>query len=144
MSGLFQHAESHAERLPRFIAGGADLGEVHDELERFTGRGADSAGIERNLQSSGRGGLTELLDSGRSSMKEDPQDPRLLLGSCPDSWGVWFANDPLQTPWQRFLDEISQVGYEWLELGPYGYRPTDPNQLSDEIQKRRLKVAGGA
>ena len=76
-------------------------------------------------------------------MKEDPQDPRLLLGSCPDSWGVWFANDPLQTPWQRFLDEISQVGYEWLELGPYGYLPTDPNQLSDELEKRRLKVAGG-
>jgi len=68
---------------------------------------------------------------------------RLLLGSCPDSWGVWFANDPLQTPWSRFLDEISAVGYEWLELGPYGYLPTDPSQLSDELERRSLKVAGG-
>jgi inosose dehydratase len=69
--------------------------------------------------------------------------PRLLLGSCPDSWGVWFADDPLQTPWQRFLDELSGVGYEWLELGPYGYLPTDPNQLRDELDRRGLKVAGG-
>jgi inosose dehydratase len=69
--------------------------------------------------------------------------PRLALGSCPDSWGVWFAHDPLQTPWDRFLDELAGVGYEWLELGPYGYLPTDPAQLSDELAKRGLKVAGG-
>ena len=41
---------------------------------------------------------------------------RLALGSCPDSWGVWFADDPRQPPWQRFLDELAGVGYEWLEL----------------------------
>lgn len=68
---------------------------------------------------------------------------RLLLGSCPDSWGVWFADDPKQTPWQRFLDELSGVGYEWLELGPYGYLPTDPARLKDELASRNLKVAGG-
>jgi inosose dehydratase len=68
---------------------------------------------------------------------------RLQLGSCPDSWGVWFADDPKQTPWQRFLDELAGVGYEWLELGPYGYLPTDPEQLKDELGSRGLKVAGG-
>ena len=68
---------------------------------------------------------------------------RLQLGSCPDSWGVWFADDPKQTPWQRFLDELSGVGYEWLELGPYGYLPTDPVRLKDELASRNLKVAGG-
>ena len=68
---------------------------------------------------------------------------RLRLGTCPDSWGVWFADDPLQTPWQRFLDEVAAVGYEWLELGPYGYLPTDPARLADELGRRGLKVAGG-
>ena len=68
---------------------------------------------------------------------------RLRLGTCPDSWGVWFADDPLQTPWERFLDEVSEVGYEWLELGPYGYLPTDPAQLTEEVSKRGLKVAAG-
>jgi inosose dehydratase len=68
---------------------------------------------------------------------------RLRLGTCPDSWGVWFADDPLQTPWHRFLDEVGEVGYEWLELGPYGYLPTDPSRLADELASRGLKVAGG-
>lgn len=70
-------------------------------------------------------------------------DVRLRLGTCPDSWGVWFAEDRLQTPWERFLDEVAEVGYEWLELGPYGYLPTDPARLSDELSRRGLKVAGG-
>jgi inosose dehydratase len=69
--------------------------------------------------------------------------PRLWLGSCPDSWGVWFADDPRQTPWRRFLDELAGVGYEWLELGPYGYLPTDPAQLGDELAGRGLRVSGG-
>jgi inosose dehydratase len=68
---------------------------------------------------------------------------KLALGSCPDSWGVWFADDPKQTPWPRFLDELAAVGYEWLELGPYGYLPTDPHQLQDELGRRNLRVAGG-
>jgi inosose dehydratase len=69
--------------------------------------------------------------------------PRLRLGSCPDSWGVWFADDPQQTPWGRFLDELAAAGYTWLELGPYGYLPTDPAQLGDEVAKRGLTVAAG-
>jgi inosose dehydratase len=67
----------------------------------------------------------------------------LSLGSCPDSWGVWFADDPRQTPWNRFLDELAAAGYRWLELGPYGYLPTDPGRLGDELAARGLSVAGG-
>ena len=47
------------------------------------------------------------------------------VGTGPDSWGVWFASDPKQIPWRRFLDEVVEAGYEWIELGPYGYLPTD-------------------
>jgi inosose dehydratase len=72
-----------------------------------------------------------------------PASGRLHLGSCADSWGVWFADDPRQTPWQRFLDELAGVDYQWLELGPYGYLPTDPARLADELDRRGLKVAGG-
>jgi inosose dehydratase len=72
-----------------------------------------------------------------------PEAHSLSLGTCPDSWGVWFADDPLQTPWDRFLDEVAEVGYRWLELGPYGYLPTDPVRLADELARRGLSVAGG-
>ena len=67
----------------------------------------------------------------------------LKLGSAPDSWGIWFADDPKQLPWQRFLDELSEVGYRWTELGPYGYLPSDPDVLARELEARSLGVAAG-
>ena len=68
---------------------------------------------------------------------------RIRIGSAPDSWGVWFPDDPQQVPWQRFLDEVAQSGYEWIELGPYGYLPTDPAVLTEETSRRGLKVSAG-
>lgn len=81
-------------------------------------------------------------------MAKAPTAPRttvgnLCLGSAPDSWGVWFPEDEQQVPYTRFLDELARAGYEWLELGPYGYLPTDPRQLKDELDARGLKVSGG-
>lgn len=70
-------------------------------------------------------------------------NPGLRIGTAPDSWGVWFADDPKQVPWQRFLDEVVESGYEWIELGPYGYLPTDPNELQDELGERGLKLSAG-
>lgn len=67
----------------------------------------------------------------------------LRIGTAPDSWGVWFPDDPEQVPWQRFLDEASASGYTWIELGPYGYLPTDPAQLADELGSRGLRLSGG-
>lgn len=67
----------------------------------------------------------------------------ITIGTAPDSWGVWFASDSRQLPWQRFLDEAAQAGYEWIELGPYGYLPTDPAALHRELERRNLRVASG-
>lgn len=51
----------------------------------------------------------------------------LRIGTAPDSWGVWFADHPRQTPWDRFLDEVAEAGYHYIELGPTATcRPT-PN-----------------
>lgn len=68
---------------------------------------------------------------------------RIRLGTAPDSWGVWFPDDPQQTPWQRFLDEVVEAGYSWVELGPYGYLPTDPGRLRDELDERGVGLTGG-
>ncbi|MET7318002.1 2-keto-myo-inositol dehydratase, partial [Streptomyces thermoviolaceus] len=74
--------------------------------------------------------MTEVLD-------------RIRVGSAPDSWGVWFPDDPQQVPWHRFLDEVAEAGYSWIELGPYGYLPTDPARLTGELDKRNLRVSAG-
>jgi inosose dehydratase len=66
-----------------------------------------------------------------------------LIGTAPDSWGVWFPDDPQQTTWQRFLDEVAQAGYTRIELGPYGFLPTDPHRLRDELDERGLTLTAG-
>jgi len=66
-----------------------------------------------------------------------------LIGTAPDSWGVWFPEDSQQTTWERFLDEATGAGYTRIELGPYGFLPTDPHQLRDELAKRDLTLTAG-
>ncbi len=68
---------------------------------------------------------------------------KLRLGTAPDSWGVWFADDPHQVTWDVYLDEIAAVGYVHTELGPQGFMPQDPEQLKDELARRGLSVCGG-
>ncbi|WJD99471.1 sugar phosphate isomerase/epimerase family protein [Streptomyces antimycoticus] len=72
-----------------------------------------------------------------------PALDRIRVGSAPDSWGVWFPDDDQQIPWQRFLDEVTEAGYQWIELGPYGYLPTDPARLTEETTRRGLTVSAG-
>ncbi len=56
----------------------------------------------------------------------------ILVGSAPDSWACGSLT--IRTnPYTRFLDEVAASGYQWIELGPFGYLPTDPTQLSDEL-----------
>ena len=66
----------------------------------------------------------------------------MTIGSAPDSWGVWFPEEPRQVPWHRFLDEVAEAGYAWTELGPYGYLPTDLATLRAEVAARKLSVSG--
>ncbi len=67
----------------------------------------------------------------------------VTVGTAPDSWGVWFAQDPVQVPAHQFLIEVVAAGYEWIELGPYGYLPTDPNELADALAPGNLKLSAG-
>ncbi len=74
---------------------------------------------------------------------QDGTESPLLIGTAPDSWGVWFPDDPQQTPWERFLDEVAEAGYHYIELGPYGYLPTDAPRLQDALEARDLEVSAG-
>jgi inosose dehydratase len=56
---------------------------------------------------------------------------------------VWFPDDPKQTPWSRYLDEVAEAGYRYTELGPFGYMPTDPDVLRGELDQRGLTVTAG-
>lgn len=67
----------------------------------------------------------------------------ITIGTAPDSWGVWFPSDPEQLPADRFLREVAEAGYEAIELGPYGYLPTDPDELRAALEPLGLSVLAG-
>ena len=65
------------------------------------------------------------------------------LGINPDAFGVWVADAPGNVPWQDFLDGAAAAGFEGVELGPWGYLPTDPGMLRDELAARSLDLYCG-
>lgn len=66
---------------------------------------------------------------------------KIKVGNAPVSWGVMEVADwGEQIPYRQVLDEIMEAGYAGTELGPYGYFPTEPNQLTPELSARGLQL----
>ncbi len=68
---------------------------------------------------------------------------KITIGTAPDSWGVWFPDDPEQVPASTFLREVVEAGYEAIELGPYGYLPSDATELQEALDEHGLTVLAG-
>jgi inosose dehydratase len=67
----------------------------------------------------------------------------IKVANAPCSWGVLEFNLPGQgAAYVRVLDEIQQTGYAGTELGDWGFMPTDPMVLKDELKKRWLEMVG--
>jgi inosose dehydratase len=64
----------------------------------------------------------------------------LRIANAPVSWGVDYAGDPDNPAWGRVLDGIAAAGYEWIELGPLDYLPTEPEELRAALEARRLRA----
>jgi inosose dehydratase len=69
----------------------------------------------------------------------------LLVGNAPCSWGSLEHQDLSQAiPYSQMLDELVETGYTGTELGDWGYMPTDPVLLSEELAKRNNVAMLGA
>ena len=65
----------------------------------------------------------------------------IKIASAPVSWGIYeFKDIESKFPYSQVLDEIAETGYEGLELGPWGYLPTDPEVLRKELESRGLQL----
>jgi inosose dehydratase len=65
----------------------------------------------------------------------------IRVASAPVSWGIYeFEGIEPKYPYTRVLDEIVATGYTGIELGPYGYLPTDPAILREELESRGLQL----
>jgi inosose dehydratase len=70
---------------------------------------------------------------------------QLLVGNAPCSWGTLENQDSSkQVPYRQMLDELVETGYTGTELGDWGYMPTEPAALKEELEKRNHIVMLGA
>jgi inosose dehydratase len=68
----------------------------------------------------------------------------LRVGNAPCSWGTLEFDQTKgeQVPYGRMLDELVETGYTGTELGDWGYMPTDPAVLRDELRRRGVAMLG--
>jgi inosose dehydratase len=65
----------------------------------------------------------------------------IKVGNAPVSWGVMeVAGWGQQIAYCKVLDEIADAGYVGTELGPYGYFPTEPDDLTSALSARGLQL----
>ncbi len=67
----------------------------------------------------------------------------IRAANAPCSWGVLeFDRETLAAAYTQVLDEIRETGYAGTELGDWGFMPTDPSRLRNEIGQRNLQLIG--
>ncbi len=67
----------------------------------------------------------------------------IKIANAPCSWGALEFDLEGEAPgYVRVLDEIAETGYAGTELGDWGFMPTDPQSLEQEIHGRNLLLLG--
>ncbi len=67
----------------------------------------------------------------------------IKIANAPCSWGALEFDLAGEAPgYVQVLNEIVETGYIGTELGDWGFMPTDPAKLSNEIHSRGLKLLG--
>ncbi len=65
----------------------------------------------------------------------------IQIANAPVSWGIYeFEGIAPKYAYTQVLDEIAATGYTGLELGPWGFLPTDPDVLRAELESRGLHL----
>lgn len=67
----------------------------------------------------------------------------IRVANAPCSWGVLeFESKHAAPDYRQVLDEIAASGYSGTELGDWGFMPTDPGHLREELDRRNLALLG--
>jgi inosose dehydratase len=67
----------------------------------------------------------------------------IKVANAPCSWGVLeFESKSASPGYTQVLDEIAESGYVGTELGDWGFMPTNPDILRDELRGRELAMLG--
>jgi inosose dehydratase len=67
----------------------------------------------------------------------------IKIANAPCSWGALEFDLEGEAPgYAQVLDEIAETGYAGTELGDWGFMPTNPQSLEQEIHGRNLLLLG--
>lgn len=67
----------------------------------------------------------------------------IRVANAPCSWGALeFEGMEGGIAYPQMLDELRDTGYVGTELGDWGYMPTDPVALKEELERRKLAMVG--
>jgi inosose dehydratase len=68
----------------------------------------------------------------------------IRIANAPCSWGAleFEGLEGEKIAYGQMLDELSESGYVGTELGDWGYMPTEPGALREELERRKLAMVG--
>src|SRR6266851_5452372 len=68
----------------------------------------------------------------------------IRIANAPCSWGAleFEGLEGEEIAYGQMLDELRDTGYAGTELGDWGYMPTDPVALKEELERRKLAMVG--
>lgn len=66
---------------------------------------------------------------------------KIKVANAPCSWGILeFDIDGKVIGYNQVLREMAQAGYIGTELGDWGFLPTEPQQLKEELERHQLSM----
>jgi inosose dehydratase len=67
----------------------------------------------------------------------------IKVANAPCSWGALeFDLEGKTLGYEQVLREMKETGFEGTELGDWGFMPTDPVELKNQLGKRQLQLLG--
>ena len=69
---------------------------------------------------------------------------KIQVGNAPCSWGTLEFEGLVgeRIDYEQMLDELVETGYTGTELGDWGFMPTEPTALQDELTRRNIIMLG--
>ncbi len=67
----------------------------------------------------------------------------IKIANAPCSWGALEFDLEAEAPgYKQVIREIAETGYTGTELGDWGFMPTDPARLNEELRTEKLDLLG--
>lgn len=79
----------------------------------------------------------------QKNLNIEMKEKKIQLSCAPCCWGVENETNPHYPTWNKVLQDMQVAGLKGIELGPYGFFPTQPEVLRTHLHKAGVSVIAG-